>query len=189
MTTEEIQAVLLKSARCRSRISDALGAAGCHSTYSGLVGFSWVTEWARLAGLDPLHRVPSLSSARVADMAAAVYLCLVENGTCRIIPLAYASKVLRVLHELHALDGEWGVSFNTPVFRCIPDAVWERGTSADIARLLLSLVRAFRGVGISELQNAHERPQDYGAQFGQCGRCGDWVTFPCCGCAARELES
>ena len=25
-------------------------------------------------------------------------------------------------------------------------------------------------------------------QFGQCGKCGDWVTFPCCNCQARELE-
>ena len=25
-------------------------------------------------------------------------------------------------------------------------------------------------------------------QFGQCGKCGDWVTFPCCNCIARELE-
>ena len=187
MTTEEIQAVLSKSARCRSRISDALCAAGCHSTYAQSVGFHWVTEWARLVGLDTAHRVPSLSSARVADMAAAVYLCLVENGTCRIIPLAYSSKVLGVLHELRALDSTWVVTFNTPVFRAIPDSVWDRGTCADIARLLLSLVRAVRCVEISELQNAHERLQEHEPQFGQCGRCGDWVTFPCCGCVAREL--
>lgn len=25
-------------------------------------------------------------------------------------------------------------------------------------------------------------------QWGQCGKCGDWVTFPCCNCQARELE-
>lgn len=30
--------------------------------------------------------------------------------------------------------------------------------------------------------------QDYEPQFGQCGKCGDWVTFPCCNCIARELE-
>lgn len=25
-------------------------------------------------------------------------------------------------------------------------------------------------------------------QFGQCGKCGDWCTFPCLNCQANELE-
>jgi len=25
-------------------------------------------------------------------------------------------------------------------------------------------------------------------QWGQCGKCGDWVTFPCCNCIARDLD-
>lgn len=30
-------------------------------------------------------------------------------------------------------------------------------------------------------------PVESTSQFGQCGKCGDWVTFPCCNCIAREL--
>lgn len=30
--------------------------------------------------------------------------------------------------------------------------------------------------------------EDSDPQFGQCGKCGDWVTFPCCNCISRELE-
>jgi hypothetical protein len=157
VTTEEIQAILKKSARCRSRISDALRAAGCHSTYADSVGFHWVTEWARLAGLDPLHRVPSLSSALVADMAAAVYSCVVAWDWSDTVPQSF--KCLRVLHLLHALDGTWGIDLHTPLFRCIPDAVWERGTCADIARLLLSLERAMRSVGKDDMLAVHVRPR------------------------------
>jgi hypothetical protein len=28
---------------------------------------------------------------------------------------------------------------------------------------------------------------DHDPQFGECGRCGAWGTFPCCNCQAREL--
>jgi hypothetical protein len=32
------------------------------------------------------------------------------------------------------------------------------------------------------------RDDHYEPQFGQCGKCGDWVTLPCCNCISRELE-
>jgi hypothetical protein len=31
--------------------------------------------------------------------------------------------------------------------------------------------------------------QDYEPDFGQCGKCGDWVHFPCYSCQARALEA
>lgn len=33
-----------------------------------------------------------------------------------------------------------------------------------------------------------EAQQDDEQQFGQCGKCGDYVTFPCYNCIAREME-
>lgn len=31
--------------------------------------------------------------------------------------------------------------------------------------------------------------QDYEPDFGQCGKCGEWVHFPCLVCQARALEA
>jgi hypothetical protein len=34
-----------------------------------------------------------------------------------------------------------------------------------------------------------EQEDDYEPDFGQCGKCGEWVHFPCLVCQARALEA
>jgi hypothetical protein len=34
-----------------------------------------------------------------------------------------------------------------------------------------------------------EQEDDYEPDFGQCGKCGEWVHFPCYTCQARAMEA
>jgi hypothetical protein len=42
---------------------------------------------------------------------------------------------------------------------------------------------------VFDAEEEEEQEDDYEPDFGQCGKCGEWVHFPCLVCQARALEA
>lgn len=154
---DKVRAILDKSARLQGGIKAALLCAGCHSTYAGVISFSFITEWARVSGGLDEYRLPRASAGAVAAMVAMYYRMLVCWDYAEEVAAGVkASKLADTVAAVSSLDGSWALGITSPPMRCVPVAVWRSMSADGVARLLVAVSRAVRIEGVDNLIRVHD---------------------------------
>jgi hypothetical protein len=91
-----------------------------------------------------------------------------------------------VLRDVRNLDGKVTLTVHCPYGgNSLPVEISTISFNNDQSEVYFNLSPA-DGV---EFEVCAVQEDDYEPDFGQCGKCGDWVHFPCYTCQARAMEA
>jgi hypothetical protein len=92
-----------------------------------------------------------------------------------------------VLRDVTNLDGKVTLTVHCPYGgNSLPVEINTISFNNDQSEVFFNLSPA-DGVEF-EVCDIQEEEDDDEPDFGKCGKCGEWVHFPCSNCIARELE-